>query len=261
MKINYKLELSSASLHTWNDGMASLGQIDVCGGIKLSIVNCQLSIVNEPVTQYHPPISPSPQITHLTHLNRVLPTRVNKIKIQEDKTMKKTYRLTIDYMIEINEKVQVDGEYSRELIEKTRHIMNAFFLAPEVLLEYNKDRFYEGFLDVDPWNNDLGELLGIKEQHEYMKPLIMHLPSNTIPYFQALFGNTDRNIGTEDYSDEGMNLCIDQFGKPIPLHASFKEIEDIDCLSLDKKMNCPGLENCKLVQSIIEFLHQGARCA
>jgi hypothetical protein len=175
--------------------------------------------------------------------------------------MKKTYRLTIDYMIEIDEKVQADGEYSRELLEKTQHVMDAFFLAPEVLLEFNKDRFYEGFLDVDPWNNDLGELLGIKDQYEYMKPLIMHLPANTIPFFQALFGNMDKDIGEEEYSDDGMNLFRYQFGKPIPLNASFKEIEDIDCLSLDKKINCPGLENCKLVQSIIEFLHQGARCA
>lgn len=175
--------------------------------------------------------------------------------------MKKTYRLTIDYMIEINEKVKADGEYSRELLEKTQHIMNAFLLAPGVLLEYNKDRFYEGFLDVDPWNNDLGELLGIKDQHEYMKPLIKHLPANTIQYFQALFGNTGKEIGGEEYSNEGMNLCLGQFGKPIPLHASFTEIEDIDCLSLDKKINCPGLENCKLARSIIEFLHQGARCA
>jgi len=143
--------------------------------------------------------------------------------------MKKTYRLTIDYMIEINEKVKADGEYSRELLEKTQHIMNALFLVPGVLLEYNRDRFYEGFLDVDPWENDLGELLGIKDQHEYMKPLIMHLPANTIPYFQALFCNNS----TEEYSDEGMNLCIGQFGRPIPLHASFKEIEDSDCLSLD----------------------------
>ena len=92
--------------------------------------------------------------------------------------MKKTYRLTIDYMIEINEKVKADGEYSRELLEKTQHIMNAFFLAQGVLLEFNKDSFYEGFLDVDPWGNDMGELLGIKDQYEYMKTLNMHLPSN-----------------------------------------------------------------------------------
>jgi hypothetical protein len=164
-------------------------------------------------------------------------------------------------MIEINERVQADGEYSRELLEKTQHIMNAFFLAPEVLLEFNKERFYEGFLDVDPWNNDLGELLDIKDRHEYMKTLIMHLPSNTIPYFQALFCNTGRNISTKEYSDEGMNLFRDQFSRPIPLNASFKEIEDTNCLSLDKKMNCPGLGYCKLLYSIMEFLQQGVKCA
>lgn len=176
--------------------------------------------------------------------------------------MKKTYRLTIDYEIEINEKVQADGEYSRELIVKTQHILNAFFLAPEALREFNKDRFYEGFLDVDPWNNDLGELLGIKDQHEYMKPLIMHLPSNTIPYFQVLFCNADRNISSEECSDEGMNLFRDQLSVPIPIHASFKEIEDINVLDIDEKANCPpGLENCKLVQSIIEFLDKRVKCA
>jgi len=47
MTENYKLELSSASLRTWNDGMASFGRINAYGGIKLSIVNCQLLIVNE----------------------------------------------------------------------------------------------------------------------------------------------------------------------------------------------------------------------
>jgi hypothetical protein len=139
--------------------------------------------------------------------------------------------------------------------------MNAFFLAPEVLHEFVKERFHEGFLDVDPWNNDLGELLDIKDQYEYMNTLTMHIPSNTITYFQALFCNNDRNVSIGEYSDEGMNLCMNQFRKPIPLNASFKEIEDTNCLSLDEKMNCPGLENCKLVHCIIEFLHQGVKCA
>jgi hypothetical protein len=200
-----------------------------------------------------------PEMQLHVHIITQICTNIN---IKEDKPMKKTYRLTIDYMIEINEKVQADGENSRELIEKTQHILNAFFLASEVLHEFNKYRFYEGFLDVDPWNNDLGELLGIKDQHEYMKPLTMHLPSNTIPYFQALFCNTDRNISIEEYSDEGMNLFRDQFSAPIPLNASFKEIGGINVLDIDEKVNCPpGLENCKLVQSIIEFLHQGVKCA
>jgi len=35
----------------WNDGMAPFGQISAWGGIKLLIVNCQLSIVNEISTQ------------------------------------------------------------------------------------------------------------------------------------------------------------------------------------------------------------------
>ncbi len=174
--------------------------------------------------------------------------------------MKKTYRITIDYEIEINEKVEADGEYSRELVEKTQHIMNAFFLAPEVMLEYNKQRFYEGFLDVDPWNNDLGELLEIKDQYEYMKTLTRHLPANTVPYFQALFCNIEGNPGINEYSDEGMRLWIEQFSKSIPLHASFKEIGDSNGISLVEKKQFPGLENCKLVQSIIEFFHQGARC-
>ena len=176
--------------------------------------------------------------------------------------MKKTYRLTIDYEIEINEKVQADGEYIRELLEKTQHILNELLLSPEVLREFNKYRFYEGFLDVDPWNNDLGELLGIKDKDEYMKPLTMHLPSNTIPYFQVQFCNTGRNISIEKYSDAGMSLFVDQFCAPIPLNASFKEIGDINVLDIDEKANCPqSLENCKLVQSIIEFLHQRVRCA
>ncbi|MGD2084818.1 MAG: hypothetical protein PVH61_01420 [Candidatus Aminicenantes bacterium] len=58
LQITNKLELSFASLRTWNDGMlekwndgmASFGQINACGVIKLSIVNYQLSIVNETST-------------------------------------------------------------------------------------------------------------------------------------------------------------------------------------------------------------------
>jgi len=135
--------------------------------------------------------------------------------------MKKTYRLTIDYEIEINEKVKADGDYSLELVKKTQHIMNAFFLCPEILLEYNKERFYEGFLDFAPWGIDLGELLEIKDQDEYMKSLTRHLPANTVPYFQALFCDIEGNSSIEAYSNEGMGLCIEQFSKPIPIHASF----------------------------------------
>lgn len=175
--------------------------------------------------------------------------------------MKKTYRLTIDYEIEINEKVQADGEYSRELVEKTQHIMNAFFLVPEVLHEFIKDRFYEGFLDVDPWGNDLGELLEIKDQYEYMKALTRHLPANTVPYFLALFCNFEKSLSIVKYSEEGMGLCIDQFCKPIPLYASFLEIGGAKGIQLDVKKQCPCLQDCKLAQSIIEFLHHGARCA
>jgi hypothetical protein len=184
------------------------------------------------------------------------------INIKEDKPMKKTYRLTIDYEIEINEKVQADGEYSRELIEKTQHILNAFFLVPDVIDEFNKNRLYTGFLDCDPWGNDMGEFLDIKEQEVFMSTLCRHLPPRTVQYFRELFYHVENYSITGKVLDEGLNLLVVQFRKPIPLNASFKEIGDINVLDIDEKANCPpGLENCKLVQSIIEFLHQGVKCA
>jgi hypothetical protein len=218
----------------------------------------------KPAPQY--PILPThlthlTRLTHLTHQNQALITGVNKIKSQEDRTMKKTYRLTIDYMMEINEKVKVDGECSRELLEKTQHIMNAFFLVPDVLDEFIKERLYYCYFNTESANKDLAELIRLKKEAEYMPDLCRQLPAGTVPYFQDLFCHVENNSTDDEDLDEGLDLLVVQFSRPIPLSASFKEIEDIDCLSLDKGMNCPGLENCKLVQGIIEFLHQGARCA
>jgi hypothetical protein len=175
--------------------------------------------------------------------------------------MKKTYRLTIDYMIEINEKVKADGEYSRELLEKTQHIMNAFFQTPDVLHEYVKDRFYYGFLDCDPWGNDMGEFLDIKEQEEFMRTLTRHLPPGTVPYFQVLFLNDENKSSTGENLDDGLNMLVGQFSRLIPVNASLKEIRDSNGFNLDKKINCSGLENCKLAQRFIEFLLQETRCA
>jgi hypothetical protein len=175
--------------------------------------------------------------------------------------MKKTYRLTIDYMIEIDEKVQADGEYSRELLEKTQHVMDAFFRSPDVLHEFIKERSYFYFFNAGGYNKDLDHCTRLKNLAEYMPGLSRHLPSGTVPYLMALFCHEEDKSTSDEDIDEGLDLLVDQFSVPIPLHASFKEIEDTDCLSLDKKMNCQGLENCKLVQSIIEFLHQGAKCA
>jgi hypothetical protein len=164
-------------------------------------------------------------------------------------------------MIEINEKVKADGEYSRGLVEKTQHIMNAFFLAPEVLLEFIKERLYFCFFNPGAFNHDMAECIRLKKEAEYMPSLSGHLPSGTVPYFQDLFCHDENDSTTNEDLDKGLDLLVDQFSRPIPIHASLKEIGDTIGINLDEKMNCPGLENCKLVQSIIEFLHQGVRCA
>ena len=176
--------------------------------------------------------------------------------------MKKTYRLTIDYMIEINEKVQADGEYSRELLEKTQDIINALFQCPDVLYAFIKERTYNYILGSDSSSNDMAEFLDIKGPEVYMRDLCRHLPPGTVPYFQELFLHVKNYSTADEDLDEGLDLLIDQISMPVPHNAAIKEIGDIDVLNIDEKANCPpGLENCKLVQSIIEFLHQGIKCA
>jgi hypothetical protein len=175
--------------------------------------------------------------------------------------MKKTYRLIIDYMVEINEKVQADGEYSREIIERTQHIMNAFFLVPEVLNEFIKERIHYCFFNTDAYNNELVECMRIKKDTGYMHVLSQHLPSGTVPYFQALFCHAKDCTTPYDDLDDGFDLVVDQFPRPTPVHASFKEIKHANGFSHEERVNFPGLEECKLVQSIIEFLQQRVKCA
>ena len=175
--------------------------------------------------------------------------------------MKKTYRLTIDYMIEINEKVQADGEYSRELLEKTQHIMDAFFRSPDVLDEFVKERIYFCFFNSDAYNKDLAQCIRLKDVAEYIPGLSRHLPSGIVPYLMDLFCHEENNSTTGKDLDEGLDLLVDQFRRPIPTNASFEDISDTIDINHDDKVNFPGLENCKLVQSIIEFLHQRVKCA
>jgi len=175
--------------------------------------------------------------------------------------MKKTYRLTIDYEIEINEKVKADGEYSLELVEKTQHIMNAFFLCPNVLYDFVKDRLYDFLLYGDPRGHYMAECLDIKDEEVFIRNLSPCLPTGTVPYLLELFSHGGNNSTDDKCLEEGLGLLLAQFSKPIPIQASFKEIGDANGISLVEKKQFPGLENCKLVQSIIEFIHHGARCA
>ena len=175
--------------------------------------------------------------------------------------MKKTYRLTIDYEIEINEKVQAYGEYSRELGVKTQHIINAFFQCPEVLLDFVKNRLFNFLLYGDPKGHYMAESLDIKKEEVFMRNLSRYLPTGTVPYLLELFGYEENNSISNEDLEEGLGLLLEQFSKPIPLHASFKEIRDANGISPVEEKQFPGLENCKLVQSIIELFHQGARFA
>jgi len=106
----------------------------------------------------------------------------------------------------------------------------------------------------------MDELLDIKDEEVHVRTLSRHLPPGTVPYLLDLFCH-EKNYSTGDKDlEEGLGLLLAQFCKPIPIHASFKEIGDTNCISLDEKMHYQDLENCKLVQSIMEFFHQGVRC-
>ena len=98
--------------------------------------------------------------------------------IQEEKPMKKIYRLTIDFEVEINEKVKVPGEESEEpgeytpgMLEKTQHIMNAFFMNPVVMHEYIKQRLYWRFLNFDNLEKLMYGLLGVQDEDQLL-PLL-----------------------------------------------------------------------------------------
>jgi hypothetical protein len=77
MKTNYKLELSSASCQTgndgmlekWSDGMASCGQLNACGGIKLSIVNETGTPIPHSSYSPHSPYSPYSPYSPKSSLN------------------------------------------------------------------------------------------------------------------------------------------------------------------------------------------------
>lgn len=177
--------------------------------------------------------------------------------------MRKMYRLTIDYMYEINEKVKSPGdkEYMPELLDKTQQIMDAFFLSEDELFEFVKNRLYYGFLYWNESEHNLDELIGLKDEAEFMPFLSRHLPSETLPYLLGIYQLNSDFPGTDEQEEDARGLVLDQFGKFDPVKASVEEIGPYNQLGLDKKIACTDIKNCRLIRCIIDALNQEFRCA
>lgn len=153
--------------------------------------------------------------------------------------MKKTYRITIDYMIEINEKVKTPGdkEYNPELLEKIQHIMDAFFLSGDELFEFVKNRIYWGFLNSDMSENDLCELIELLNEDDFMPALSRHLPPETVPFLLGIYQCNSDFPGTIKENEDAIWLLLCQFGAFEPIRASIEEIVPYTLFDPDKKIN------------------------
>jgi len=143
--------------------------------------------------------------------------------------MKKTYRLTLDYEIEINDRVVVpeeEGAYTFEMREKTQFILDALQRHPDVLHETIKHRIYWSFLDCDAGNNDLRDIIGLKDEIEINSRLVPDIPVSAMQYYLAIFcGNEEfQEVIPEEVDCDGRWLFVSQFGDFVPLRGSFEEI-------------------------------------
>ena len=86
--------------------------------------------------------------------------------------MKKNYRLTIDFKIDINEKVKVpgnmtdNGECTPAILEKSRHVMDAFFKEPGVKHEFIKHRVFYRIHSSDHTKETKAKFLGLLADEE-----------------------------------------------------------------------------------------------
>ena len=156
--------------------------------------------------------------------------------------MIKTYRLTLDYEIEINDLVVVpkeEGVYTFEMREKTQFILDALQRHPDVLNEEIKHRIFWGFLDSDASGNDLREIIDLQDEEEIMSRLIQDIPASAMPYYLAIFcGNEEfqKTISNEMDCD-GRHLFISQIGRFVPLRGSFEEIGNTEVIPIKEVRN------------------------
>jgi len=189
----------------------------------------------------------------IKHKNTWLKQMIKK----EEIAMKKTYRVTVDYELDFNKQVKLPEEpakISREMVEKTQHIIDAVLSQPQVMLELVKHRLYWGFLESSPNYEKMEEAIELKEEAEVMSLLIPEIPSDTIPYFSSIFCNsTEYSVSDEEYS-EGLGLFLSQFAAFNIIDASIKDIGETDLPK--ERRNC--VHNCPLIRIIRNFILEEA---
>jgi len=166
--------------------------------------------------------------------------------------MKKNYRLTIDFEIDINEKVKVPGnmadkgECTPAILEKTQHVMDAFFKEPGVMHEFIKNRLFSRILCSDHSQEEMVEVLGLQAEEELISLLAPHLPPGAVPYLLGVFLG-DKNFPCTDDDDAALNnMVLYQFGDFTIAGVSLKEQEEDSNSILPLNEPCPG--NCILAR-------------
>ena len=176
--------------------------------------------------------------------------------------MKKNYRLTIDFEIDINEKIKVpgnmedNGECTPEILEKTQHIMDAFFKGPRIMFEFIKNRFFERILCNEYSKDEIAEVLGLHTDEELISLLVPHLPPGAVSYLLGIFLG-DKNFSCKDDDDAALNaMLLYQFGDFTPVRGSIIEQEK-DCNSI-MPVSEPCLGNCILARKLKDFFLQNS---
>jgi hypothetical protein len=138
--------------------------------------------------------------------------------------MKCIYRVSIDYEVEIIERIPFLNLHRVENLARRQQVMDAFVMHRDILMEFNKGRLYEGLLDSDAFGNDLGKYLRVMDKKEIWHALARHLSPETAAYVLGLVYPGKAYNGTAAEQDNEQRLLFSRFGDFVPLAASFKEI-------------------------------------
>lgn len=138
--------------------------------------------------------------------------------------MKMMYRVSIDYEVEIIERIPVLRPTRRGNPGKIQQVIDTFVSHRDILTEFNKSRLYEGLLDSDPWGNDLGPFLRVMNKKDIWYSLAQYLSPETASYFLSLVCRPKKYTGSKEEHDRETRLFFNRFGDFIPLSATFKEI-------------------------------------
>ena len=184
--------------------------------------------------------------------------------------MKKIYRLTIDFEIEINEKVKVPGEESEDpgeyppgMLEKTQHIMNAFFMNPGILHEYIKFRLYWRFLAFNHLEKLLHGLLGVQDEDQLLPLLTKDIPIRTVPYFTGFCGLNNIDFpGTDTEEEMAKEFFYSQFWGFNPFRGSLVDIGDeVGDNHAIIPINNRCLGDCMLARQLRDFFSKEVKYA